>query len=65
MENYISSEEAAKQIGVTLDNLYMWLSRHPEHRPKKRFGRSYLWSNEDVTRVMDERAKEDLPVDSE
>lgn len=40
----IDSNQAAAVMGITLDNLYMWLSRNPEYRPRQSFGGAFMWS---------------------
>lgn len=57
MGEYLSSEQAAEQIGLNVDYLYTWLQRHPEFKPKRAFGRSYLWTAEEVEAVKAEREK--------
>lgn len=52
------SAQAAAQIGITLDNLQVWLRRHPEYRPANRIsGDDLLWTPEDIEKVKQERAK--------
>lgn len=65
LENYVDSKTAAKKIGVTITHLHVWLLRHPEFKPRQSYGKSYLWTEEEITKVIDKRAKEDLPADSE
>lgn len=48
----IDSEAAATAIGITRENLYMWLSRHPEYRPAQSFGGVYLWTEAEIQRVV-------------
>lgn len=50
--NIYGSRQAAEQIGITLNNLQMWLTRHPEYRPTQRIsGDDLLWMPEDIERV--------------
>lgn len=56
-EKLLDSEQAAAQMGLTLTALHVWLHRNPEFRPRQSFGGSYLWSKEDVQRVVEKRQR--------
>ena len=53
----VDSSQAAAEIGISLDNLYMWLSRHPEYRPHQSFGGAFLWSSEEIAKVIERRQR--------
>lgn len=54
----ISSDDAAEAIGMNSTGyLYAWLQRHPEFKPKAIFGRSYIWTQEEIDAVIEERTK--------
>ena len=53
----IDSNQAAAVMGITLDNLYMWLSRNPEYRPRKSFGGAFMWSQEEIERAVERRSR--------
>ncbi len=56
--NIYGSRQAAEQIGITLNNLQMWLARHPEYRPKQRIsGDDLLWLPQDIERVKEARQR--------
>ena len=53
----IDSNQAAAVMGITLDNLYMWLSRNPEYRPRQSFGGAFMWSQEEIDRAVERRSR--------
>ena len=56
--NFYGSTEAAELLGLNLNALQAWLSRHPEYRPARRFsGDDLLWTVEDIDRVREARQR--------
>ena len=52
------SNQVAQELGTSYNALHMWLSRHPEYRPVRRFsGDDLLWTVEDVDRVRQARRR--------
>lgn len=62
LADYKDSKEAARMAGVTLAHLHKWLERHPEYKPAHRFGKSFLWTEQEIERVIVARSQPD-PAD--
>lgn len=53
----ITTADAAAMLGITPENLRVYLYRNPDLRPGRRIsGDDLLWSPEDVERVAEVRA---------
>ena len=56
--NFYGTLEAAEQLCIEANALKVWLSRHPEYRPQRRFsGDDLLWLPEDIDRVREARQR--------
>lgn len=56
--SFYGTTEAAEQLGIGFSALQMWLSRHPEYRPVRRFsGDDLLWLPDDIDRVREARQR--------
>lgn len=56
MEDYlIDTKRAADQIGISVQYLHVWLSRHPECRPNRFLKGSYQWSQAQIAKVIEQR----------
>lgn len=57
-----STKEVAEQLNLSTQVILTAISRHPELRPQQRFGRNYIWSDEDVERFVNrEKSKGGRP----
>jgi hypothetical protein len=53
-----TTAEVAESIGMTRQGLINYLVRHPELRPaRKVFDRNYLWTDEEIERLVESRSK--------
>lgn len=54
--SFYGTPEAAQLLGLETNTLQMWVHRHPEYRPARRFsGDDLLWTAEDIQRVREAR----------
>lgn len=56
--SFYGTPEAAQLLGLETNTLQMWVHRHPEYRPQRRFsGDDLLWTAEDIEKVRQARAR--------
>jgi hypothetical protein len=53
----MTSVEVAQRFGLKLNSLTSYLTDHPELRPKRRVGGSFLWTPEEVERFAQFRMR--------
>jgi len=52
------SVEVAQRLGITRQNLMMYLARHPDLRPQERLPNGdFLWSEAEIQAVIERRPK--------
>lgn len=57
-KDFYGTAEVAQELGIGLKALQVWLHRHPEYRPDRRFnGDDMLWNHQDVERVRQARER--------
>lgn len=59
MSRKLVTREAAGRIGIAHNTLLVYLSRYPEVRPAEKLpnNQGYLWTFEEVQRVIEHRRK--------
>lgn len=51
----LTQQQAANELGMTYAGLASWLYRHPQFRPAGMFGRSSVWTRDEIEAVRQER----------
>lgn len=51
----ISTQQAAKSLGMSRDALLQWLYRNPEYKPSFALGPAYGWTGSEIEAVREKR----------
>lgn len=63
MTGFITTANVAKQIGMEHSSITSLLTRYPNLRPATKVGRAYIWTQEEIDRLIAHRnrGKKDKP----
>lgn len=61
---YLTTVEAAREIGCTVNYLRLIIQRHEELKPKNTFGGSFLWTKDEVEAIKNRNRKLGRPAKS-